>query len=155
MSYSIFHAQPSTLKSKSGRHTFSWPLGSFSKFARFLYVAFPEEGHRAEKQKRSLLLPESVDARMKSLPKHIGTLTAFDILGYMIFKILCHLPPKLQYFHILNCDRLSPLVGDYWGLQGLGGNILWTFLKEQLLNTTLRTLYIMACQSIIPARRGT
>ncbi|KAL6288993.1 hypothetical protein ACE6H2_006503 [Prunus campanulata] len=92
---------------------------------------------------------------MNSLPKHIGTLTAFNIWGYMIFKILCHLPPNLQYFHILNCDRLSPSVGDYWGLQGLGGNILWTFLKEQRLNTTLRTLYITACQSIIPARRGT
>ncbi|CAL9004831.1 unnamed protein product, partial [Prunus brigantina] len=64
---------------------------------------------------RSLLLSQSVDARMKSLPKHIGTLTAFDIRGYMIFKILCHLPPNLQYFHILNCDRLSPSVGDYWG----------------------------------------
>ncbi|CAL9004821.1 unnamed protein product, partial [Prunus brigantina] len=108
----------------AGRHTFSWPLRSFSKFARHqMYTIF-----------RSLLLSQSVDARMKSLPKHIGTLTAVDILGYMIFKILCHLPPNLQYFHILNCDRLSPSVGDYWDLQGL----VYNSCQERNLNASLR-----------------
>ncbi|XP_021823996.1 putative disease resistance RPP13-like protein 1 [Prunus avium] len=103
--------------------------------------------------------------KLKSLPKRIHTLTA---LGSLHIRHLPNLesiaedgglPPNLRYFSIQNCERLrasSSSVGDYcnWGLQALvslerftiGGRgsdeIMETLLKQQLLPTTLRTLWI-------------
>ncbi|XP_021800871.1 putative disease resistance RPP13-like protein 1 [Prunus avium] len=103
--------------------------------------------------------------KLRSLPECIHTLTA---LQNLIIKNLPNLesiaedgglPPNLQHFSIENCERLrasSSSVGDYcnWGLQALvslkylniGGRgsdeILETLLKQQLLPTTLRILWI-------------
>ncbi|CAL8114823.1 unnamed protein product [Prunus armeniaca] len=103
--------------------------------------------------------------KLKSLPERIHTLTALGNLNISDLPNLESiaedggLPPNLRYFSIENCERLraaSSSVGDYcnWGLQalvslerfairGMGSDeILETLLKQQLLPTTLRTLWI-------------
>ncbi|XP_016649968.1 PREDICTED: putative disease resistance RPP13-like protein 1 [Prunus mume] len=103
--------------------------------------------------------------KLKSLPERIHTLTALESLWIRNLPNLESiaedggLPPNLRDFSIENCERLraaSSSVGDYcnWGLQalvslerfairGMGSDeILETLLKQQLLPTTLRTLWI-------------
>ncbi|XP_021821692.1 putative disease resistance RPP13-like protein 1 [Prunus avium] len=103
--------------------------------------------------------------KLKSLPERIHTLTALERLWIRNLQNLESiaedggLAPNLQHFRIENCERLrasSSSVGDHcnWGFQALvslkylniGGRgsdeILETLLKQQLLPTTLRSLWI-------------
>ncbi|CAL2237597.1 unnamed protein product [Prunus armeniaca] len=109
--------------------------------------------------------------KLKSLPERVHTLTALEKLHITNLPNLESiaedggLPPNLRYFSIDNCERLrasSSSVGDYcnWGLQALvsleefriGGRgsdeILETLLKQQLLPTTLRSLWIEELSSL-------
>ncbi|ONI21036.1 hypothetical protein PRUPE_2G046900 [Prunus persica] len=106
--------------------------------------------------------------KLKSLPERIHTLTALERLSISDVPNLESiaedggLPPNLRYFSIENCVRLrasSSSVGDYcnWGLQAveeftIGGRgsdeILETLLKQQLLPTTLHTLWISSLSTL-------
>ncbi|CAL2237598.1 unnamed protein product [Prunus armeniaca] len=109
--------------------------------------------------------------KLKSLPERVHTLTALEKLQITNLPNLESiaedggLPPNLRDFSIDNCERLrasSSSVGDYcnWGLQALvsleefriGGRgsdeILETLLKQQLLPTTLRSLWIEELSSL-------
>ncbi|KAI5342742.1 hypothetical protein L3X38_010618 [Prunus dulcis] len=98
----------------------------------------------------------------KSLPEGIHTLTALRLLQVDDLPNLESfaeggLPPNIRDLCIRSCERLRAPVVKYWGLEGLvsleyfiiGGSILETLLKEHLLPTTLRTLVISGCDSIL------
>ncbi|KAI5342763.1 hypothetical protein L3X38_010639 [Prunus dulcis] len=98
----------------------------------------------------------------KSLPEGIHTLTALRLLEVDDLPNLESfaeggLPPNIRRLCTRSCERLRAPVVKYWGLEGLvslksfiiGGSILETLLKEHLLPTTLHTLVISGCDSIL------
>nr|XP_028961029.1 putative disease resistance protein At3g14460 [Malus domestica]XP_028961030.1 putative disease resistance protein At3g14460 [Malus domestica]XP_028961031.1 putative disease resistance protein At3g14460 [Malus domestica]XP_028961032.1 putative disease resistance protein At3g14460 [Malus domestica]XP_028961033.1 putative disease resistance protein At3g14460 [Malus domestica]XP_028961034.1 putative disease resistance protein At3g14460 [Malus domestica]XP_028961035.1 putative disease resistanc len=93
---------------------------------------------------------------LKLLPDRLHTLTALrdlDIYNLPNVESFAEggLPPNLQSFGIIGCEKLRPSV-EYWGLQRLvslrtfriwsSEDLLDTVLKEQLLPTTLHGLEI-------------
>ncbi|XP_070664357.1 putative disease resistance RPP13-like protein 1 [Malus domestica] len=96
---------------------------------------------------------------LKSFPERIRTLAALERLELWDLPNLVSfgqggLPPNLQYFRVTRCDKVKPSVE--WGLQGLVslkeftivGEIWAPLLKEQLLPTTLNSLYIAGLSSL-------
>ncbi|BFG20526.1 hypothetical protein CerSpe_068000 [Prunus speciosa] len=104
--------------------------------------------------------------KLKSLPERIHTLTALEhlaIRGLPNLESFAEdggLPPNLRSLRIVNCEKLRASVGEYWNLRGLVGlesfriggrgsdGILETLLKQQLLPTRLRSLWIEALSSL-------
>ncbi|KAL6289056.1 hypothetical protein ACE6H2_006566 [Prunus campanulata] len=107
--------------------------------------------------------------KLKSLPKRIHTLIALRSLSIRNVSNLESfaedggLPPNLRDFSIENWKRRrasSSSAGEYcnWGLQALvslesfaivgSDHVLETLLKEQLLPTTLRSLYISSLSTL-------
>ncbi|CAN6697178.1 unnamed protein product [Malus baccata var. baccata] len=99
---------------------------------------------------------------LKLLPDRIHTLTALRhlrIYGNPNVESFAEggLPPNLQSFGIIGCEKLRPSV-EYWGSQRLvslrtfaisgSEDVLETVLKEQLLPTTLHTLQISRMKSL-------
>ncbi|CAN6561904.1 unnamed protein product [Malus baccata var. baccata] len=99
---------------------------------------------------------------LKLLPDRIHTITALRnlwISGIPNVESFAEggLPPNLQSFHIIGCEKLRPSV-EYWGSQRLvslrtfqisgSEDVLETVLKEQLLPTTLHTLQIHGMKSL-------
>ncbi|CAN6703527.1 unnamed protein product [Malus baccata var. baccata] len=98
---------------------------------------------------------------LKLLPDRMHTLTALRELAISTPNVESFaeggLPPNLQSFAIIGCEKLRPSV-EYWGLQRLvslrtfhiwrSEDLLETVLKEQLLPTTLHTLKIWGMESL-------